>query len=119
MKSRPRPLFDTLQYVQEQYKQCLSNNPHEIITAWLQQCFFDSELKLPVYASKDYQHILNFLYSYRGSLDTFNSYRRELERLLQWCWLVHGKSVLQLKRLDIEEFIEFCQSPHKRWVGVK
>ena len=119
MKSRPRPLFDTLQYVQEQYKQCLSNNPHEIITAWLQQCFFDSELKLPVYASKDYHHILNYLYSYRGSLDTFNSYRRELERLLQWCWLVYGKSVLQLKRLDIEEFIEFCQSPHKRWVGVK
>jgi site-specific recombinase XerD len=119
MKSRPRPLFDTLQHVQEQYKQCQSNDPKQIITPWLKQCFFDSEFKIPAYAFKDYQHILNFLYSYRGSLDTFNSYRRELERLLQWCWLVHGKSVLQLKRIDIEEFIEFCQSPYKCWIGVK
>jgi hypothetical protein len=60
-----------------------------------------------------------FIYSYRGSLDTFNSYRREIERFIQWSWFVHKKPVLQLKRLDIEAFIEFCQTPPKRWIGVK
>ena len=37
---------------------------------------------------KDFYHCLNFLKSYTGSLGTFNSYRRETERLLQWCWHV-------------------------------
>jgi site-specific recombinase XerD len=87
--------------------------------SWLKQRFSVSEFKLPVYAYKDYQHVLNFLYSYRGSLDTFNSYRRELERLIQWCWLIHEESILKLKRNDIEAFIEFCQSPNKRWIGIK
>ena len=27
----------------------------------------------------------NFLICYQGSPDTFNAYRREIERLLQWC----------------------------------
>src|SRR5579872_986393 len=119
MKARPRPLFDTLEYIQEQYKQCQYNDSKEIIIKWIKQCFFDLEFKLPEYIFKDYQQCLNFLYSYRGSADTFNSYRRELERLIQWSWLTHEKSILQLKRIDIEAFIEFCQNPHKRWVGTK
>jgi site-specific recombinase XerD len=36
------------------------------------------------FAGQDYQHALQFLYSYRGSDATFNAYRREIERLLQW-----------------------------------
>src|SRR5207253_560728 len=53
------------------------------------------------------------------SQDTFNGYRRELERLLQWSWLVQKKSILSLKRADIEDFIEFCQAPYKSWIGTK
>jgi site-specific recombinase XerD len=117
--SSPRPLFDTHEYVQEQYKECLSNNSHFIISTWLQQCFSNSRTTLPDYASKDYQHVLHFLYSYRGSLDTFNSYRRELERLIQWSWVIQKKSISTLKRTDIETFIEFCQKPDPQWVGVK
>jgi site-specific recombinase XerD len=119
MKNRPLPLFDTLQHVQEQYKQCQSNDPKQIIALWLKKCFLGFKINLPLYAFKDYQQILNFLYSYRGSIDTFNSYRRELERLLHWCWLVQKKSVLKLKRTDIEAFIEFCQFPPKSWIGIK
>lgn len=29
------------------------------------------------------------------------------------------KSILKLKREDIEEFVEFCIKPHKRWIGLK
>lgn len=67
----------------------------------------------------DYQHAANFLYSYRGSLATFNSYRREVERLLHWCWLVQGKTVKTLTRNDFETFLEFCQAPPKHWIGTQ
>ena len=56
----------------------------------------------------DYTHALAFLKSYRGSQGTFNSYRREIERLLHWCRLIAYKTLIQLKREDIENFIYFC-----------
>lgn len=70
-------------------------------------------------AHLDYQHAINFLYHYRGSLATFNSYRREIERLLQWCWLIEKKSLNKINRMDFEKFIEFCQSPPKHWIGIE
>src|SRR5690606_254961 len=62
---------------------------------------------------------LNFLYSYRGSSDTFNAYRRDIERFLQWSWFVRQQSVLKHKREDIEAFVEFCIKPYKSWIGLK
>ena len=32
----------------------------------------------------DYKRTCQFLHAYRGSAETFKSYRRETERLLQW-----------------------------------
>ncbi len=116
---RPYPFFDTLEHVCELYKNCQNENHSNVILPWLRQCLFESDIHLPDYAAKEYYYALMFLYSYRGSLDTFNSYRREIERFIQWSWFIHKKPVLQLKRLDIEAFIEFCQKPPKRWIGVK
>ncbi len=59
-----------------------------------------------------------FLKSYTGSQGTFNSYRREIERLIHWCALVSQKSLKQLKRDDIEAFARFCQVPPKHWIGM-
>jgi len=67
----------------------------------------------------EYRYACEFLYSYRGSEATFNAYRRELERLLQWCWLVARKSLAEIKRADFEAFVEFCQKPPKHWIGLK
>jgi site-specific recombinase XerD len=67
----------------------------------------------------EYQKAIHFLKSYRGSQGTFNSYRREIERLLQWSWLIAEKPVKDLKRENIESFIHFCQNPPKNWIGVK
>lgn len=67
----------------------------------------------------DFLHTLEFLKSYRGSLGTFNSYRREVERLLQWCILIRHKTISELKREDIEQFIQFCQSPPTSWISIK
>lgn len=59
-----------------------------------------------------------FLRSYRGSEATFNVYRREVERLLQWSCLIQKKSLRDLKREDIEAFIHFCQHPPQAWIGL-
>jgi len=67
----------------------------------------------------DYQKAVAFLKCYVGSQGTFNSYRREIERLLQWCRLIADKSLIHLKRDDIEAFVRFCQKPPKGWIGVK
>lgn len=67
----------------------------------------------------DYQKSLEFLKCYNGSVGTFNSYRREVERLLQWCWHVKKGFLKDLKRDDIEQFIHFCQSPPNSWIGLK
>lgn len=68
---------------------------------------------------KDFDATISFLKNYIGSLGTFNSYRRDIERLLHWCWLIEGKHLKELKRDDIESFIRFCQKPPKSWIGIK
>ena len=67
----------------------------------------------------DFQHAYAFLYSYRGSEATFNSYRRELERLLHWSSSIIKKPLTTLTRADIENYIEFCQNPPIHWIGTK
>lgn len=62
---------------------------------------------------------LVFLKQYDGNQATFDSYRREIERLLQWSWLVAKKSVLNLKRQDIQEYLDFCLDPPMSWISTK
>mgnify|MGYP000090055609 CR=1 FL=1 len=116
----PIPVFDTLEEVIDQYKTIYADdNPHQVIRQWLTHCFAGTKIILPSFAVKDYQMALNFLYSYRGSTDTFGAYRRDLERLLQWSWFVRYQSFLEHKREDMEAFIEFCLKPPKRWISFK
>ncbi|GGI85802.1 integrase [Legionella impletisoli] len=67
----------------------------------------------------DFLKCLSFLKSYSGSQGTYNSYRRETERLLQWCWHIRGITLNQLKREDIEQFVRFCQNPPQAWISLK
>ena len=68
---------------------------------------------------RDFQLALCFIYSYNGSQATFNSYRREVERLLLWSWLIKNSPTTHLRRDEIEEFIHFCIAPPHDWIGVK
>lgn len=70
-------------------------------------------------ADEDLEYALKFLYSYNGSTATFNSYRRELERVLQWAWRIEKTSLMSLKREHIEEFIRFSIQPPLTWIGTK
>ncbi len=92
------PLFDSLDY--------LHKNSENVVLS-------DQRFR------QDFDHTLNFLKSYNGSLGTFNSYRREAERLLQWCWHIKHKTLPDLKREDIEQFVRFCQSPPLSWIALK
>lgn len=79
--------------------------------------------KSPAYLSKkqkeEFSICVRFLNSYTGSLGTFNSYRREIERLLHWIWVIRNKTLKTLKRENIENFLKFCQHPKKAWIGTK
>ncbi|PCI37145.1 MAG: integrase [Thiotrichales bacterium] len=68
--------------------------------------------------SIDAQKTVTFLKCYTGSKGTFNSYRRDIERLLHWCEL-NSKTLPDLKQAEIESFIKFCQNPPLKWIGMK
>lgn len=96
-KNVPLALFDSLKYIGE-------------------QMHFDY---LPAnYKLDDIKQAISFLKAYKGSQGTFNSYRREIERLIHWAALIAHKSLGQLTREDIETFIGFCQSPPANWIGI-
>ncbi|RDL46058.1 site-specific integrase [Marinomonas piezotolerans] len=106
----PLPLIDNLEHLPNPYTQypTILNN----LKAGVRQ------LEDPDYA-RDLQLALCFIYSYNGSQATFNSYRREVERLLLWSWYVKHTPATTLKRDEIEEFIHFCNTPPESWIGIK
>jgi len=67
----------------------------------------------------DVKKVIDFLKQYSGSISTFRAYRREMERLLHWTWLIADKSIINLERTDIERYIVFCQKPPIAWIGTK
>lgn len=105
----PHPIFDSLDTLRDRHQQTL--------VAKSIDRFFDSD---PIDgAADDYTAAVRFLKSYDGSTATFNAYRRELERLLQWSWHVSRQTVRSLNRDNIIDYIEFLRSPPKSWIGTK
>jgi site-specific recombinase XerD len=104
----PIPLFDSLEYLEVSLDTQLA----------LIKLQLSNEISLDDVAS-DYKNTCSFLQAYRGSTETFKSYRRETERLLQWAWFIRSKSLKDLRRSDLESFLEFCQAPPKKWISVK
>ncbi|MGI9251077.1 MAG: tyrosine-type recombinase/integrase [Pseudohongiellaceae bacterium] len=100
----PVPYFDTLEAMPNPFKQPASSLSH-------------LPGDYPAEAVADYQHASEFIYSYRGSPDTFSAYRREVEHFLHWCWLIAKKSLKQVVRADIESYVEFSRQPPANWVG--
>lgn len=93
----PLPLFDTMEHIGNVFN--LSNQPAHFVET-------------------DYTCAIKFLQSYNGSQGTFNAYRREVERLLHWSWLIAAKAITELKREHIEAYVHFCQSPPEQWIGL-
>ena len=98
VKTISSPIFDSIEYIKNQNKSPYNHQP---------------------FITKDFKQAKAFLIAYINNDATFNAYRREVERLLQWSWLIAKKSIRDLKRADIERYIEFCQKPPIEWIGIK
>ncbi|MXX07605.1 MAG: tyrosine-type recombinase/integrase [Gammaproteobacteria bacterium] len=104
IRKSPAPFFDTLEEMPNPYK-----SPVRDVSHLLRDSSED--------AVADYQYASEFIYSYRGSPDTFSTYRREIEHFLHWCWLVRQKSLNAILREDFEAYVDFARSPPASWIG--
>ena len=104
--SPPLAFFDTLEEMPNPFKQPLKSLAHLAIDA-------------PGEVIDDYQCAAEVIYSYRGSPDTFSTYRREIEHFLHWCLVVAKKTLKQVVREDIETYVEFSKQPPPSWIGNK
>ena len=100
----PKPFFDTMEEMPNPFK-----NP-------ILKINIGEAVRLEG-ALDDYQYASEFIYSYRGSPDTFATYRREIEHFLHWSWLIAEKSIKSVLRQDIEAYVEFTKSPPTSWIG--
>ncbi|TNF69837.1 MAG: hypothetical protein EP298_01710 [Gammaproteobacteria bacterium] len=94
----PSPLFDTKEYLFEKNSMA-----------------YDNLIKIKNH--DDYYYSKLFLKQHSDKVGTFNSYRREVERLLHWSWLIANKSLSMLNINDLREYLKFCESPSKLWIG--
>lgn len=90
------PIFDNRDYIKENAKNVILPNSAN---------------------RKDFNYTLEFLKCYTASIGTFNSYRREVERLLQWCWVIKKINLKRLNRELIEEYIGFCLNPPENLIS--
>ncbi|MBL4890736.1 MAG: site-specific integrase [Rhizobiaceae bacterium] len=102
----PLAFFDTLDEMANPFKQPVKSLQHLAVDASAE-------------AISDYQSAAEFIYSYRGSPDTFSTYRREIEHFLHWCLVIAKKSLKQVVREDIEAYVEFSMHPPLSWIGQK
>lgn len=100
----PTPLFDTLDHI-------IAETPNSI-KKYLQSLELNNVFD-------EHKVSIDFLKSYSGSPDTFNSYRREVERILHWSWLIAKKSLKNINREDIRNYLEFCRKPPSNWISTK
>ena len=105
-KKSPKPFFDSLRNMADPAIHRVS--PNDVANAL---GTFSRE------AMRDYQMAAEFIYAYRGSQETFRRYRRTIEQLLAWTWLLNEQPLKQLKRQDIERFMEFGIKPPRGWIG--
>lgn len=68
---------------------------------------------------QEYQYAVSFLFSYSASPETFKAYRREVERLLQWCWFEAGILLRDMDREAFEAYLTFAFSPPRHWIALK
>lgn len=66
-------------------------------------------------ADDDVAAIGLWLAEYRGSPNTFRSYRKEVERLLLWATKIRGKAVSSLTREDVLAYEAFLATPLPAW----
>ena len=109
-------LVDTLKQLRYQIAHLEDNT---LQSEYPELASFIQQVSLTVTESKaDLNFLYQFLYDYgRKSEATYSRFRNELERFYLWSWLIAEKSVFDLKREDIEAYVDFMVEPDKKWAS--
>ncbi len=70
-------------------------------------------------AIDDLAYAGRFLQAKSYKATTLRTYRRDVERLLHWLWLVKRINLISVSGNDLSEFMKFSRSPYKSWIGIK
>ena len=107
------PLFDSHRHFQQLHKNQLFSDDNPNV-----KLFVESVTNDVADAIDDYKYTKEFLQSKgRRNEATYNLFRGETEKFLLWAWLVAKKSVVQLKRRDLESYIDFVHKPPHQWIA--
>ncbi|WP_137297601.1 site-specific integrase [Psychromonas sp. SP041] len=111
----PFPIFGTHKQVRELNR----NFPYPEDIPFIRREVLLISAQLP-FCEQDYAEAVHFLSEYgRRSAQTFNAFRTETERFLLWSWLIAEKSVISLRKSDINDYIDFCMNPPVSWVNTQ
>ena len=69
--------------------------------------------------AEEYAIIEKFLLSYADSPETFKSYRREVERFLQWCYLEQKCLMAAVDRTLFADYLQYAFSPPAEVIAQK
>lgn len=110
IKIKPLPLFDT-------YKTFVDSTEREYLESRPGMVNYIRQFEPEISAMRDFECVRAFLKSYSGFSTTFNNYRVQVERLMLWAWIKKRMSLLDLRRTEAEEFMNFSMSPDPSWIG--
>lgn len=109
-------LVDTLKQLRLQISH-LENNTLHLDYPQLSR-FIAKKSKTILHIHSDLNFLYQFLFVYgRKSEGTFNRFRGEIERFYLWSWHIKDISVFDLKRVDLEEYVEFVVKPGDKWIA--
>ncbi|OLF81951.1 hypothetical protein AWH63_10450 [Marinobacter sp. C18] len=99
------PLFDTAEHLPDQLER-LEDYPS--LSEFLSG--------LPETAFKDWQQSAQFLQRHTGSPGAFSRFRGEVQRFLNWLWLVQGKTLVEVTGDDLDAYAKFVKRPPAAWI---
>ena len=107
IKFQGSPLFPQLKYFNKLPRQGLQIDHLEWVKPMLESIVND----VPD-AFENLEQTIHFLRAKSlKSEATYNLFRNDVERFILWAWICARKSIINLRRSDIEEFIEFSHKP--------
>lgn len=107
------PLYDSATFFSKQDQDQLYSTQYPDVSQFVKNLALQSTT-----VESDFRYTKEFLTSYvRRSVDTYEKFRTDAERLLLWSWLICDKSIVNLRRRDFENYIDFVMNPPKEWVA--
>ncbi len=72
--------------------------------------------KIPT-AMASYEWAIEYLKEFDNQPNSFLAVRKDLNLFFNWAWLVAGKDIIELNRVDMNDFIKFGNTPPLELIG--